>query len=108
MYSNMRKAGFEIIFKETSGGDNYIKGNVDAELVLHTMLELDNFDQAIIVSGDGDFYCLAAYLKSIGKLKKVLVPNQNKYSQLLNKLNNEEYLFLDYLNKEKRKLEYLK
>ena len=41
-----------------------IKGNVDAELVLYAMKELPNYEQAIIVSGDGDFFSLAEYLKS--------------------------------------------
>ena len=35
--------------------DGTVKGNVDAELVLHTMIEYKHFDKAIIVSGDGDF-----------------------------------------------------
>jgi uncharacterized LabA/DUF88 family protein len=35
-----------------------VKGNVDAELVLHTMIEYDNYSKAIIISGDGDFFCL--------------------------------------------------
>ena len=33
------------------------KENVDAELVLHAMIEYPNYDRAIIVTGDGDFYC---------------------------------------------------
>lgn len=34
------------------------KGSVDAELVLHTMIQWDNFDKAIVVSSPGDFHCL--------------------------------------------------
>ncbi len=41
-----------------------IKGNVDAELVLYAMKEMPNYEQAIIVSGDGDFFSLAEYLIS--------------------------------------------
>lgn len=36
--------------------DKTVKGNVDAELVLHTMIQYPNYDKAIIVSGDGDFH----------------------------------------------------
>ena len=61
-----------------------IKGNVDAELVLHTMIEYKNYDKAIIVSGDGDFYCLIEYLANNNKLAKIIVPNK-KYSSLLRK-----------------------
>ena len=50
--------------------DGKAKGNVDAELVLHTMVEYPNYDKALIVSGDGDFYCLVDYLKGKDKLLK--------------------------------------
>lgn len=59
-----------------------IKGNVDAELVLYAMKELPNYDQAIIVSGDGDFFSLAEYLDEQGKLAYVMTPNW-QYSSLL-------------------------
>ncbi|MDB5164494.1 MAG: hypothetical protein JWL89_120 [Candidatus Saccharibacteria bacterium] len=59
-----------------------IKGNVDAELVLYAMKELPNYEQAIIVSGDGDFFSLAEYLEEQGKLANILTPNW-QYSTLL-------------------------
>jgi uncharacterized LabA/DUF88 family protein len=59
-----------------------IKGNVDAELVLYAMKELPNYDKAIIVSGDGDFFSLAEYLAEQGKLDHILTPNW-QYSSLL-------------------------
>jgi len=59
-----------------------VKGNVDAELVLHTMIQYPEYDSAIIVSGDGDFHCLIEYLEQHHKLCRVLVPNR-KYSSLL-------------------------
>ncbi len=43
-----------------------IKGNVDAELVLYAMKELANYDKAVIVSGDGDFFSLIEYLDQAG------------------------------------------
>ena len=62
-----------------------IKGNVDAELVLHAMIEYRNYDQAVIVSGDGDFFCLVKYLANNNKLRKLIVPNDKKYSSLYRK-----------------------
>lgn len=59
-----------------------VKGNVDAELVLYAMKELPNYSKAIIVSGDGDFYCLAEYLASKDRLKHIMTPNRF-YSSLL-------------------------
>jgi uncharacterized LabA/DUF88 family protein len=63
-----------------------VKGNVDAALVLHTMIEYDNYDKALIVTGDGDFYCLVDYLVKKDKLLKLMVPNRNKFSSLFRKM----------------------
>jgi uncharacterized LabA/DUF88 family protein len=59
-----------------------VKGNVDAELVLYAMKELPNYERAIIVSGDGDFFSLAEYLDEQGKLAHIMAPNW-QYSSLL-------------------------
>ena len=64
LYTSLQKDGYILIFKPTLNlPDGKAKGNVDAELVLHTMIEYSNYDKALIVLGDGDFYCLVDYLK---------------------------------------------
>ena len=96
IYRDLRAAGFEIIFKEIlKTPDGKIKGNCDAELVLQTMIELENFDRAIIVSGDGDFGCLVRYLRENGKLKKVLSPGVKNSSFLLKKAALGQIDFLE-------------
>ena len=78
LYARLQKAGFILIFKPTMQlPDGTVKGNVDAELVLHAMIEYPKYDQAIIVSGDGDFYCLVEHLEKNGKLLKVMAPNKH-------------------------------
>ena len=67
------------------------KGNVDAELVLHAMIQYKNYTQAIIVTGDGDFYCLIEYLEGKGKLLKILAPTKH-YSSLLREFNEKHYI----------------
>ena len=59
-----------------------VKGNIDADLVLYAMKELPNYDKAVIVSGDGDFFGLIEHLAQNRKLLKVLAPNW-QYSTLL-------------------------
>jgi len=59
-----------------------IKGNIDADLVLYAMKEFANYDEAIIVSGDGDFFGLVEHLEQSGKLGAILTPNW-QYSSLL-------------------------
>ena len=91
LYAFLQESGYILIFKPTlergDHGKTIIKGNVDAELVLHTMIQYRNYGKAIIVSGDGDFYCLVEYLEGKGKLFHILVPNKH-YSGLLRKFNN--------------------
>ncbi|OGD84802.1 hypothetical protein A3B51_01815 [Candidatus Curtissbacteria bacterium RIFCSPLOWO2_01_FULL_41_18] len=86
LYNYLKNSGYNIIFKPILKSSKHkkakVKGNVDAELVLYTMIEFPNYDKAIIVSGDGDFYCLADYLVKKNKLRKIIVPN-SKYSSLL-------------------------
>lgn len=87
LYENLTTKGYELVFKPTTeykkDGKVTVKGNVDAELVLYAAAKTyRHYNQAIIVSGDGDFYCLVEYLKGQGKLGSVLVPNQ-KFSKSL-------------------------
>lgn len=105
MYEFLRDAGYSIVLKptvdmnrpretiaqpqpdlssEASAKEEEkkpVKGNVDAELVLWAMKELKNYDKAIIISGDGDFYCLVEYLQQQDKLLKLMPPNVH-YSSL--------------------------
>jgi uncharacterized LabA/DUF88 family protein len=64
-----------------------VKGNIDADLVLWAMKELPNYDKAIVVSGDGDFYSLYEYLDEKGKLLHIMTPNW-QFSQLLNQFKD--------------------
>ena len=87
LYTNLQKDGYILIFKPTLRlPDGKVKGNVDAELVLHTMIEYKNYDKALIVTGDGDFYCLVDYLKKNNKLLKLVIPNKDKFSSLFRKM----------------------
>jgi len=101
LYKYLRKIGYLLIFKPTLQLQNgKPKGNVDAELVLHSMIEFENYNKAVIVSGDGDFYCLIEYLNDKNKLCKLLIPNQYKYSSLLRKFGP----YISFINQLKSKL----
>jgi uncharacterized LabA/DUF88 family protein len=92
LYTYLQESGYILIFKPTlefkKNKSQVTKGNVDAELVLHAMIQWDNYDKAIIVSGDGDFYCLIEHLDDNSKLEKIIAPN-HKYSSLLRKFANK-------------------
>lgn len=98
--------GYVCIFKPTLELRNgKVKGNVDAELVLHTMIQFNNFDKAVIVSGDGDFYCLVEYLLQENRLEILVVPDDQRYSGLFKKLSHPDKNIFEFLNRKKNKLE---
>ncbi len=99
-YNSLKKIGYEIIFKPIIIKDNKIKGNVDAELVLQSMIDLKEYDKSIIISGDGDFYCLIRYLLNIDKIRRIIIPNKYKYSALLRNFSGS----ITFLNNTKDKL----
>jgi uncharacterized LabA/DUF88 family protein len=88
LYKLLKEFGYILVFKPTLrfGEKNCrkTKGNVDAELVLHAMVKWKNYHKAVLVSGDGDFYCLVEYLVKKNKLLRIIVPNY-KYSSLFRK-----------------------
>jgi len=108
LYTFLENVGYRVIYKPTldytDGGEVHIKGNVDAELVLHTMIEFPNYDKAIIVAGDGDYYCLVEYLEAKNKLSHVIIPNQARYSSLLGQYRP----YLVFITNLRAKLEYRK
>ena len=107
LYRMLQEAGFVLIFKPvfTPRDGSKPKGNVDADLVLQAMIQYDNYEKAVIVTSDGDFYCLVEYLKSKGKLERVLCASRKKSSVLLRRAAGDKIAFLEY---SQRALEYKK
>lgn len=104
LYTQLQTAGFICVFKPTlTYRDGTTKGNCDAELVLQAMIEYQHYSKAVIVTGDGDFYCLVKYLLEREKLERVLVPNSKKYSALLKRFSKKQIAFMDDL---RNRLEY--
>lgn len=107
LYISLQEAGFICIFKPTlTYKDGTTKSNCDAELVLQAMIEYQNYNKAVIVTGDGDFYCLVNYLLEKDKLEAVLIPNREKFSALLKFKQFKTHL--RYMNDLQGKLGYIK
>jgi len=116
LYELMHEHGYLVVLKPTlevkprpeeeQGKSNedqkpVVKGNIDADLVLYAMKEYRNYDKAVIVSGDGDFFGLVEYLAQENKLLKLLTPNQ-RYSTLLKDFEP----FVECLDEHRRELAY--
>jgi len=103
LYTSLQEYGYILIFKPTLMlPEGRVKGNIDAELVLHAMIEYPNYEKAVIVTGDGDFHCLIDHLIKQNKLEKLIVPNRYKFSSLLRKFSSR----MVFMNDLRRKLEY--
>ncbi|MFH0846229.1 MAG: NYN domain-containing protein [Patescibacteria group bacterium] len=98
LYEMLEKAGFVLKFKpvllDKSGNP---KGNIDADLVLKAILKYNDYDKAVIVSSDGDFYSLVDYLYSNKKLKIVLSPHVKTCSFLLRKTAKDKIVYMNNL-----------
>lgn len=107
LYKSLQEVGYIVIhkpiLKKSENGNNTIKGNIDTDLVMHCMVELPNFEKAVIITSDGDFLCLLDFLHNKSKLKKLIIPNSNRYSALLRK--HAEYMAMISHIQDKVKLE---
>ena len=105
LYDKLQESGFILKFKPTiPDEDGKIKGNVDADLVLQAMIDFTNYDKAIIVSSDGDFYSLVQHLDENGKLKAVMSSDAKNCSTLLKQSAKDK---LQYMYDLRHKLEHV-
>lgn len=96
LYKYLRDAGFDIVFKKVSNANNNkVKGNVDVALAVFVMKNLKNFDQAVLVTSDGDFEPLVEELKKQNKLRIVLSVKRDTCSSLLKISAKGNIMFLD-------------
>ena len=93
-----------MIFKEVVYNDGKPKGNCDADLVLKVVRDVyeNNFEKAVVVSSDGDYASLVAFLMEKEKLQSVLSPALAKKCSILIKRLNPP---IAYINDQKTILE---
>ena len=104
LYNFLQTTGFVLVFKPIiSDKDGKVKGNCDAEFVLQAMIDFLKYEKALLVTGDGDFYCLVKYLQTQNKLLGVMAPSHKNCSSLLTKMAGNQMLFVSDL---RNKLEY--
>lgn len=99
LYKRLQEAGFTLVFKETTfDGQGRVKGNCDADLVLQAVRDYyeHHFDQALLVSSDGDYASLVKFFHENNKLRAILSPS-NRCSILLKRTNSP----IAYLSEQK-------
>lgn len=104
LYKSLKSYEYELVFKPPiKDKHGNFKGNVDAELVLQVMIDLNNYEKAVIVTSDGDFYCLVKYLQNIGKFERLLAASKGGCSKYLRQAAGSK---VDYMDNLRAKLEY--
>jgi uncharacterized LabA/DUF88 family protein len=81
LYTHLQECGYTLVFKEVIyDGNGKPKGNCDADLVLKTVEEYyeNKYENAVIVSSDGDYSSLVSFLLNKSKLKVILSPSNEK------------------------------
>jgi hypothetical protein len=77
-YLELEKIGYLLIFRTVVyAKDGKPKGNCDADLVLHATRDVfeKEYDQAILVSSDGDYDSLISFLKEKDKCRGYYLPH---------------------------------
>lgn len=98
LYKFLQSCGYELVFKPTvNDQQGKPKGNVDAELVLHSaVIQYPHYQKAVFVAGDGDYFCLYDYLEKKKKLLRIIIPNVKSESSLLRKFQKyKTFLIFD-------------
>jgi len=96
LYKRLRSYGYILVFKPTLTNNNREpKGNVDAELVLNSLVMIDEYMGMVLVTNDGDFGCLVKYLIQKEKFLTLISPNRQRCSILLRREAGKKIIFLN-------------
>jgi len=93
LYDELKAQGYKLMFKEVAVLKDEIKGNVDVNLTLQSMIDINNYEKAVVITSDGDYACLVEYLHSKGKLECLIACSRGGCSYLLRKLHDRIRIF---------------
>jgi len=110
MYTRLQEAGFIVVFKkQVLESKSKKKWNIDSDLIFHIMkkiiIEPENFNKIVLVSGDWDFKILVDFLIEQNRFKKILFPSKKYASSLYKDLTRN---YFDFIINIKTKIEYKK
>jgi uncharacterized protein (TIGR00288 family) len=71
-FDDIEKAGYKLIKKPIKVFGDMIKGNMDIELAVDALMNKDNYDIIVLISGDGDFFYLVQALEHLSKKTIIL------------------------------------
>ena len=99
LYEKIQNAGFILVFrKHNSLMLGTKKGNVDSDIIFSVMKKLykkEDFDNIVLVSGDGDYKMLVDFLIEENRFEKILFPERKRRSSLYKDLTLNFFDSLD-------------
>jgi len=100
-YKHLEEFGYKLFLKpvkryEQEDGIPKRKANCDVDMTLHMLKEKDNYDGAIVLSGDGDFLPVLKYLKEQGKHITVLA-RSNRAAREIRQFAGSNFRDFEYL-----------
>jgi uncharacterized LabA/DUF88 family protein len=100
--------GYSVVTKpvksiyDPTTGNTHKKANLDVEIVLDMFNTIDNYDMAVLISGDGDFVRPLELLKAKGKTFKVFAIRETIAQDLLKLVGMHYVDFKDIIEQIKR------
>ena len=106
-YLKLEKLGYQLMLKpvktyDDPEGNPVRKANCDVDMTLMMTKEKDNFDRAIILSGDGDFLPVLKYLKESGKEILVLARGP-RTAREIKRFAGSKFMDFEYLRERLRR-----
>lgn len=100
-YIKLEKFGYHLVLKpvktyEDAEGNTERKANCDVDMTFYMMREFDEYDRAVVLSGDGDFLPVLKYLKENDKEVEILA-RAPRTAKEIRKFAREKFLDFTYL-----------
>lgn len=83
LYNHLKRCKFELMFRDVEHHEGRVKANVDIFLTIDVLEKLNDFNNAFIVTSDGDFFDLTEKLKREGKFGGVISPAASSHCSSL-------------------------
>jgi uncharacterized LabA/DUF88 family protein len=110
-YLKLRTFGYQLFLKPVKlyhqdDGTTKRKANCDVDMAFHLMQEKDNFDRAIVLSGDGDFLPVLKYLKENSK-EVIILGRGHRTAKEIKQFTGSNFRDFEYLRERIRMQEKL-
>lgn len=100
-YSKIEEFGYTLILKPVktffdAGGLPIRKANCDVDMAFYLMRDMDTFERALILSGDGDFLPVLKYLREQGK-EVMILARSKRTAREMKQFAGSKFLDFEYL-----------